>query len=66
MNDSMIPKGLYCYTTIKIIMNKDGFKMITEPCPYFTYLKGEGFCLRDNYEIDDQCKMCGINDINED
>jgi hypothetical protein len=71
-----IPKGDYCYKIKKIAPDpKYGYVTHTKPCPYYSYVKKwEGifedydriaYCKYRNeidyVLLDDQCKICGIN-----
>ena len=58
----VIPEGLYCYTTMKIIFSKSGFRMKVKYCPYLNLKKSK--CKLTGIKdilLSDSCKVCGIN-----
>ena len=60
-----IPKGFYCYTSLKIIIGKPfGFRIKTRTCPFYRSTSESlyGWCLLDEWEVVDQCKICGVKD----
>lgn len=63
---SIIPEGLYCYSYTGETKIYKGYKYPkTKPCPYFKYVNGEAFCdfLKvDDYLLEDQVKICGVNE----
>jgi hypothetical protein len=68
-----IPYGDYCYTIKEIIKdNKHGIRIKTKLCPYYIYLDdGKSKCLLMNinsdedFLIEDQLKICGINELDQ-
>ena len=64
IKNDKIPLGLYCYETLKIeYLEREGFKMHIKPCIYYEYKEDMlGFCKYFQGEVNDQCKICGIND----
>ena len=74
-----IPHGDYCYKIKKVVPDSTyGYKIKTKNCPYYGYVKKwegkEGFhkiahCKYlneiDYILLDDQCKICGINNETE-
>jgi len=61
-----VPSGMYCYTIKKIVPDETyGFIIKTNPCPYYD---GSGYrancklLKQGDFLLDDQCKICGIND----
>ena len=54
----VIPSGVYCYTMKNVIVSELGFRIITIPCPYYK----DEYCTHLETEIDDQVKICGINE----
>lgn len=64
---SFIPEGDYCYKIIYIDRNppNTGFRIVINHCDYYqdtskSYHK-TGFCNFMNDDVDDQCKICGVN-----
>lgn len=68
--DKFIPRGFYCYKilNVEVTDNKkpfDGGVIIhTKPCMFYQHKK-ESCWLMGGAEIDDQCKICGINKFTE-
>jgi hypothetical protein len=57
--EEMIPKGLYCYTPLEIVTDKEtGMRMKVRGCPFYS----TNHCALLNVEVDDQVKECSIND----
>jgi hypothetical protein len=57
-----IPEGLYCYKVLSFSKDKEyGFKMKVKNCMFYQHKK-ESCWLMSGEEVDDQCKICGIND----
>ena len=62
-----IPKGFYCYQTLKIIPDETlGFRMKVRSCPFYRHIHDvEGLCVLEGDLVDDQCKICGRNDFTD-
>ena len=70
-NESVIPKGIYCYSPDDEKNKKRGkgdkWVYYIKPCPYYkTISKRYNGCkyygiITDDMVFDDQCKMCSIN-----
>jgi hypothetical protein len=76
---SVIPEGCYCYSYVKgesvvqIINGQECNFPKTKNCPYFTWINDTEYpCEKLQYcnycedDIDDACKICGINENWED
>jgi hypothetical protein len=58
-----IPHGFYCYDIKSITLTDKGHRINTIPCPYYKHINGIiGMCSFLDVEIDDQCKLCSINE----
>ena len=61
-----IPSGFYCYTPIDIESSRWKVHIIT--CPFYKKFNKKIFCMlhgigeQDIILLDDQCKICGINE----
>ena len=64
MNEGDIPHGPYCYKFLYVIPGMIGYRVSL--CPYWKEENGVGFCEylndREDICIDDQVKICGINE----
>lgn len=59
--ENIVPKGTYCYTILKIKFDKMKVKpplIKTKNCKYFS----NSYCALMQEEVEDQVKICGIND----
>jgi hypothetical protein len=63
--EKFIPKGLYCYKTLEVIEDKEyGFRMKVKNCIFYQHQNKKNSCwLMNGEEIDDQCKICGLNEF---
>jgi hypothetical protein len=63
-----VPKGSYCYKTLKVSISKDGFLMSTRVCSYWKYINDEKGARCELLKVDgdilvnDQCKICGVKE----
>ena len=55
-----IPKGSYCYETLKI--DKSPLVIKTRLCPYLNFINNHypAYCRLMKDDVIDQCKICGI------
>ena len=61
--ESRIPYGMYCYTLTSVKPDHSGINI--KICPYYrdtNIAELVGKCKYIGREIDDQCKVCGINE----
>lgn len=74
-DESVIPNGSYCYTPDNEKNNNKDINIYTYytiPCKYYKEINREWngckFCgiITDDYVFDDKCKICEINDKDED
>ena len=67
MTESIFPKGLYCYTPLSFrIDSEKGWVYKIKPCPFYVHIDNLfGFCSALNEEVEDQAKVCGINEFTD-
>lgn len=68
MSDKTIfPKGFYCYTPISFTIDSErGWIYKIKPCPFYVHKEElTGVCSVLNAEIEDQVKICGINEFTD-
>lgn len=66
MGDTIFPKGFNCYTPISVEIQDTGFIYHIKPCPFYVHKDNLiGFCSALNTEIEDQVKVCGINEFTD-
>lgn len=68
MTETIFPKGFYCYTSIAVVPDPDrGWVYKIKTCPFYVHKEGlTGVCSALNAEIEDQVKICGINEFSDD
>lgn len=67
MKETIFPKGLYCYTPISFTIDPErGWVYKIKPCPFYVHTDNlVGVCSALNAEVEDQVKVCGINEFSD-
>lgn len=67
VSETIFPKGFYCYTPISFTLDTDrGFVYKIKPCSFYVHIDNlVGVCSALNVEIEDQVKVCGINEFTD-
>lgn len=65
-DNTVFPKGFYCYEIRCIAKNGEKIYIETSPCPFYIHKEGiDGYCSSLNVEVVDSVKECGINEFTD-